>query len=108
MTTTPRRPATRPERFRDELIRPFLTLAMVGGTAVQWPLGYVLFPPVALPLFVLTSIASVVALLPWTRLTARQQVAVATAAMVLGAVLLPFAHRTTTAALFPYVAAAVA
>jgi hypothetical protein len=108
MTTTEQRPAARPERFRDELIRPFFALATIGGTIAQWPFSRILFPPVALSLFVLVSIAAVGALLPWTRLSSRQQLAAMTAYMLLGSLLLPFAHQTTTAALFPYVAASAA
>ncbi len=108
MTTTEQRPAARPERFRDELLRPFLTLATIAGTIAQWPYSHILFPTVALALFILTSIAAVGALLPWTRLTNRQQLAALTAYMLLGSLLLPLAHQTTTAALLPYVAASSA
>lgn len=107
MTTT-QRPTARPERFRDELIRPFLTLATLAVAVVQWPHKQILWPPVAVPLFVLASIAAVGALLPWTRLSSRQQLAAMTAYMLLGSLLLPLAHQTTTAALFPYVTASTA
>lgn len=108
MTTTERRPASRPERFRDELIQPFLVLVAIAGTIVQWSDGLVLLPSVALPLFVLVSIAAVASLFSWTRLSPRQQVAAASVYMLLGSVLLPLAHQTTTAALFPYAAASAA
>ncbi|HVR00416.1 MAG TPA: histidine kinase [Mycobacterium sp.] len=108
MTTTQQRPAARPERFRDELLRPFLVLAAIAGTIAQWPYSRILFPQVALPLFILASIAAVGALLPWARLSSRQRLAAMTADMLLGSLLLPLAHTTTTAALFPYVAAAAA
>jgi hypothetical protein len=71
MTTTEQRPAARPERFRDELIQPFLIVAVVAGTIVQWPASQILFPLVALPLFVLVSIAAVGTLFPSTRLSKR-------------------------------------
>ncbi|MCQ4079285.1 histidine kinase [Streptomyces sp. RB6PN25] len=108
MTVTEQRPAARPERFRDELIRPFLALATIVGTIAQWPYSRILFPPVALPLFILASIAAVGTLLPWTRLTSRQQLAAMTAYVLLGSLLLPLAHQTTTAAFFPYLAASAA
>ncbi|MCW2947503.1 MAG: two-component sensor histidine kinase, partial [Actinoallomurus sp.] len=108
MITAEQRPAARPERFRDELIRPFLALVTIAVAIVQWPDSRILFPAVALPLFVLASIAAVGALLPWTRLSSRQQLAAMTAYMLLGSLLLPLAHQTTTAAFFPYVAAATA
>ena len=63
MTTT----QARPDRFRDGLIQPFLVVAAVAGTAVQWPYRDILFRSVALPLFVLVSIAAV----SWLRVTPR-------------------------------------
>ena len=107
MTTTRRRLAVRTERLRDELVQPFLVFVTIAGTIVQWP-DQVLYPAVALPLFVLASIAAIASLFPWTRLTGAQQFAAMAVYMLLGALLLPFAHETTTAALFPYVAAAAA
>jgi signal transduction histidine kinase len=108
MTVTQQRPAARPERFRDELIRPFLVFVAVAGTIAQWPVTHIVFPPVALPVFILAALAAIAALFPWTRLTARQQLALITADMLFGALLLPFAHLTTTGAVFPYIAASTA
>lgn len=108
MTTMEPQPAARPERFRDELLRPFLVLATIAGTIAQWPSSRILFPQVALPLFILASIAAVGALFPWARLSSRQQLAAMTAYTLLGSLLLPLAHTTTAAALFPYLAAAAA
>jgi signal transduction histidine kinase len=105
MTTTEQQPAARPERFRDELIQPFLIVAAIAGTIVQWPSSQILFPLVALPLFVLVSIAAVGTLFPLTRLSNRQQVAAMSTYVLLASLLLPLAHETTTAALFPYIAA---
>lgn len=105
MTTTQPRPAARPEHFRDELIQPLLVLVAIAGTVVQWSDDLIVFPSVALALFVLVAIVAVGSLFPWTRLSPRQQVAAASAYMLLGSVLLPLAHQTTTAALFPYAAA---
>jgi signal transduction histidine kinase len=104
----PERLAARDERFRDELIQPFLVFSAVVGTAVQWPSGRILFPVVALPLFVLTAIAAIGTLLPWTRRSPWRQTAVMTAYMLCGSLLLPLAHETTTAALFPFIAASAA
>lgn len=110
MTTADQRPsAPSEERFRDEqLIQPFFVLAMIGGTIAQWSSSSILFPAVALPLFVLASITAVGALPQWTRLSDRQQVAAMTAYMLLSSLLLPLAHETTTAAFFPYLAARAA
>ncbi|GAA1925390.1 sensor histidine kinase [Streptantibioticus ferralitis] len=108
MTTAEQRPAVRPERIRDEPRRPFLVLATIACTIVQWPYSRILFRPVALALFVLASIAAVGALLPWKRLSPRRQLAAMTAYMLLGSLLMPLAHSTTATALFPYVAAAAA
>jgi signal transduction histidine kinase len=108
MNTTEQRAAARPERFQDELIRPFLALVMIAGTIARWPYSAILYPQVALPLFILVSIAAVGTLLPWTRLSGGQQLAAMTATMLLASLLLPLAHQTTTAALFPYVAASSA
>jgi signal transduction histidine kinase len=109
MTTADQRPSAPSERFRDEqLIQPFLVFAMIAGTIAQWPGSSIVFPAVALPLFVLASVTAVGALAPWTRLSNRQQVTAMTAYMLLSSVLLPLAHETTTAAFFPYVAARAA
>ncbi|MEV5710507.1 histidine kinase [Actinoallomurus sp. NPDC052274] len=108
MTTPEERPPARPELFRDELIRPFVTLAALAVAVVQWPQKQILWPAVAVPLFVLTSIAAVGTLLPWTRLTGRSRLAAATVYMLLGSLLLPLAHHTATTSLFPFVAASTA
>lgn len=108
MTTVEQRPVALPARFRDELLRPALVLAAVTGTIVRWPSCRILFPVAALPLFAIASITAIGALFPWTRLSRRQQLVAAGAAMLSGALLLPLAHQTTTAALFPYIAAGAA
>ena len=105
MTTAEPQPSAPSERFRDDLIQPFCVLAMIGSTAARWSDGRVLFPAVALPLFVAASIAAVGALAPWTRLGNGQQVAAVTAYMVLSALLLPLTHAINGAAFFPYIAA---
>ncbi|GAB2995343.1 histidine kinase [Amycolatopsis acidiphila] len=105
MTTKEQHAVGRPERFRDALLGPFLVFVAIAATIVQWPYTRIVFPQVALPLFILTSVAAV---FPWTRLSSRRQLAGMTAYMVLGSLLLPLAHATTTASLFPFVAAAAA
>ncbi|MBY8885212.1 two-component sensor histidine kinase [Streptomyces sp. PTM05] len=108
MATTEQRPDAGPRHFHDELIRPFLVAVAVAVTAVQWPHGHILYPAVALPLFVLTTVAAIGALLPTGWMTERQRVAVMAAYMLFGSLLLPLAHQTAMAAMFPYVAAASA
>jgi signal transduction histidine kinase len=108
MTTTEHQPPARPVLFQDGLVPPFMTVVMIVGTIVQLPYAPILYPPVALPLFALTALAAVGTLFPWTRLSDRGQVTAMAAYMVLGALLLPLAHSTTTAALFPYIAASTA
>jgi len=93
-------------RFREGLVLPFLVLVAIAVTAVQWPDG-VVFPAVALPLFVLVSIAAVGVLVPSRWWTGRRRLVVMTAYMLLSALLLPLAHETA-ALLFPYLAAATA
>ncbi|PWI44876.1 histidine kinase [Streptomyces sp. ICBB 8177] len=108
MATTEQRPDAGPHRFHDELIRPFLVAVAIAVTIVQWSHGHVLYPAVALPLFVVTSIAALGAVVPWTRMAERRRVAVMAVYMLCGSLLLPLAHQTTLAALFPYVASASA
>ncbi|MFD8815086.1 sensor histidine kinase, partial [Streptomyces sp. NPDC059627] len=108
MTTAAPQPSAPSERFRDELIRPFLTLAMIAGTVAEWPVSRISLPAVALPLFALASVAAIGALLPWTRLGDRGRLAAATAYMLLGSLLLPLVHHTTAGSFFPYLAAATA
>ncbi|HWO62169.1 MAG TPA: histidine kinase [Umezawaea sp.] len=93
-------------RYREGLVLPFLVLVAITVTVAQWP-GGVVFPSVALPLFVLVSIAAVGLLMPSPWLTGRRRLVAVTTYMLLGALLLPLAHATT-AALFPYTAAATA
>jgi signal transduction histidine kinase len=108
MTTAVQQPSAPSERFRDEWVRPFLTLAMIAGSVAQWHVSRITLPAVAPALFVLASVAAVGALLPWTRLGDRGQLGAATAYMLLGSLLLPLVHHTTAGSFFPYVAAATA
>ncbi|MDI5967777.1 sensor histidine kinase [Streptomyces sp. SL13] len=96
------------ERVEESLPRVFLLLVTIAGTIVQWPASRITLPALALPLFVLTSLAALGTLPSWTRLTDRQQNAAAAAYVLLGSLLLPLAHDTTTASLFPYMACAAA
>jgi len=101
-------PDPRPERFQDSLFRPFVTFVMIAGTAVEWPFNHIVFPALALPLFIVVSLLAVAVLFPWTRLTQWQQITTMTAYVVLASLLLPLAHTTTAAALFPFFAASTA
>ncbi|MFD9733192.1 sensor histidine kinase [Umezawaea sp. NPDC059074] len=93
-------------RFREGLLLPFLVLVAIAVTAFRWP-GGVVFPTVALPLFVLVSITAVGVLVPSRWWTGRRRLVAMTAYMLLSALLLPFAHETA-AMLLPYLAAATA
>lgn len=108
MTSTRARPAARTGPFWDEVARPVLTLTAITATIAQWPSRRIPLSAVALPLFVLASIGAIGALLPWTRLSSRQQLAAVTASMLCGALLLPLVHAMTATALLPYIAASTA
>lgn len=97
-----------PEQAEDRLLRVVFAVAAIIGTIVQWPTSHIICPALALPLFVLTSVASIGALLSWTRLPRRWQTAAMTVYALLGAVLLPLAHATTMAPAFPYMATGAA
>lgn len=94
--------------FRDGLIQPVLVLGATAVGAVQWSARDVVFPPVALALFVLTALAGIGTLFPWARLGPRTQIAAMSAYMGLGALLLPLAHETQAVAIFPFIAASAA
>ncbi|WP_020672534.1 sensor histidine kinase [Amycolatopsis nigrescens] len=91
-------------QHRDELIQPALVLTPIACTAFQWPDAQIAYRPLALPLFVLTSIAALASLLPWSRLAGNRQITVMSAYMLFSALLMPLAHGTF-AAMFPFVAA---
>ncbi|MGH8921052.1 MAG: histidine kinase dimerization/phosphoacceptor domain-containing protein, partial [Actinomycetes bacterium] len=101
-------PGPRAVPFRDRLIQPVLAIAMIVSTAVEWSGQGIVFPAVALSLFVLTALAAIVTIFPLTRLSPRAQAAVMSAYMAFGVLLLPLAHQTTTAAIFPFLAASTA
>ncbi|MGW7532302.1 sensor histidine kinase [Amycolatopsis sp. NPDC054798] len=103
MRTLERAPALLGQ-YRDELIQPALVLTSIACTAVQWPDAQIAYRPLALPLFILTSIAALVSLLPWPRYAGKWQIALMAVYMVFGAVLMPLAH-STFAPMFPFVAA---
>ncbi|MFI1912848.1 sensor histidine kinase [Nocardia sp. NPDC020380] len=98
----------RPERFSDVLVRPVMVAVAIAGTVIEWPMSRIPYPGWALPLFLLTSLAAVATALPWTRLSARRQVALMSVFMGSAALVLPMIHTTTAGALFPFVAAAAA
>lgn len=98
-------PGPRPERFRDAVHRPVFVVAAIVGTIVSWPFSHILYPPVALTLFVLASVFAVATLFPWTRLPQWSTIAIISAYLLLGVLLLPLAHTTSTASLFPFIAA---
>ncbi len=101
-------PAARPERFRDDLIRPFLTVTAIAVTIVQLSSRQIIWPPLAVPMFIVVSLFAIGVLFSLARLPQWQQVAVITGYMVLSALLLPLLHSTDTASLIPYVAASTA
>ncbi|OIV36071.1 two-component sensor histidine kinase [Mangrovactinospora gilvigrisea] len=96
----------RGERRRRTVVRPVLGTIGVVGTAVMWPGSRILYPSVALPLFVLTALAAVVVVPPRVPLARRQLLVATTAFLYLGALLLPLAHATAVAPVLPYVGAA--
>jgi signal transduction histidine kinase len=98
----------RSEWFRDGLVRPFLALVAIAGTLVQLPSRQVLYPSVTLPLFVFASLATIASLLPWNRLSQRQQVTLAACGMISSAVLLPLVHNFTLTSVLAYLAASTA
>ncbi|MER6877896.1 two-component sensor histidine kinase, partial [Amycolatopsis sp. NPDC000673] len=104
MSTPDQRSLSLLGQYRDELIQPVLVLTAIACTAVQWPDAQIAYRPLALPLFVLASVSGIASLLPWTRLTENRQIAVMSAYMLFGALLLPLTHGTF-AAMFPFVAA---
>jgi signal transduction histidine kinase len=94
--------------FRDQLVQPLLVLGVTAVGAVQWSAADTVFPPLALTLFVLTALAGIGTLFPWTRLGPRAQIAAISGYMALGALLLPLAHQTQAAGIFPFIAASAA
>ncbi|SEP39540.1 sensor histidine kinase [Amycolatopsis saalfeldensis] len=104
MTTT----GPRTGDFRDQLVQPVLVLGVTAVGAVQWSAGQTVFPAVALSLFVLAALAGISTLFPWTGLGPRTQIAVISAYMGFGALLLPLAHETQAAGIFPFIAASAA
>ncbi|MFD2472690.1 sensor histidine kinase [Amycolatopsis silviterrae] len=104
MSTPDQRGLAQLGRYRDELVQPALVLTAIACTAVQWPDAQIAYRPLALPLFVLTALAAVASLLPWSRLAENRQIAAMSAYMLFSALLMPLAHGTF-AAMFPFVAA---
>ena len=101
-------PDRRPERVQDELLRWFMAIVAIAGTAVVWPSNQIRYPALALPLFIVVSLLAIAALPSWARMSDRRQVGLMTVYVVLAAALLPLAHTTTFASLLPYFAVAAA
>jgi signal transduction histidine kinase len=99
-------PATPPGAFRDHLLRPFLLLFAIGGTIEQWQ--NVLLHEIALPVFAVASVSSIVTLFPLWRLSSGWLTTVMSVAMLSGAVLLPLTEQTTSGPFFAYLAAGAA
>lgn len=98
--------ATPPDTFRDQLVRPFLMLFAIGGTVVWW--HAVLFPGIALPVFVVACVSSIVTVFPLRRLSTGWLITVLSVAMLSGSALLPLTEQTTSGAFFAYLAAGAA
>jgi len=82
--------------------------AMIIATMAGWHRSHIAYPWLTVPLFAATSAAAVCTLLPWARLTRRQQTATVTVYMLLGALLLPLTHSDVPAFFFPFSASTVA
>ncbi|MEV0260296.1 histidine kinase [Streptomyces sp. NPDC050617] len=91
----------------DDLAQPFIAVTATVLTAMQLPRAHLVAPFLAVPLFVVVAACSFAAILSWSRLSHRTQIAIAGGYAVLAAVLLPLAHNTV-APFFAYSAAATA
>lgn len=94
------------DTFRDQLVRPFLLLFAIGGTIVQWP--SVLFPGIALPVFVVACVSATVTVFPLRWLSTGWQLTALSVAMLSASVLLPLTDLTTCGPFFAYLAAGAA
>ena len=95
--------------YREVLLRPVLTVVTVGFTSWQLTTRPVVAPPLAITLFVLVSLLGLGSLLPLTRwLTGRQLVVYTAAYGVLATLLFPLMQSTSIAALFAFLASAMA
>jgi signal transduction histidine kinase len=97
----------RPERFTDDLIRPFVALTLIAVVAVEIPGRRLVAPGFSITLFVLVAALAIGTLFPWTRLPRWLQVALMGAYVVLASIMVPFTHATE-APVFAFVASAVA
>jgi signal transduction histidine kinase len=100
--------SAQPDKAEEKLLGIVMVFTAIAGTIVQWPTGHIVYPALALPLFILTSLGAIGAQFPWDRLVPWQQTAAMSANVLLAGMLLPLAQSTTTAALFPYSAAVMA
>ncbi|HJP74388.1 MAG TPA: histidine kinase [Pseudonocardiaceae bacterium] len=95
--------------YREVLLRPVLTVVTVGFTSWQLTNRPMIVPPLAITLFVLVSLLGLGSLLPLTRwLTDRQLVVYTAAYGVLATLLFPLMQSTSIAALYAFLASAMA
>jgi len=97
----------RPERFTDDLTRPFVAITLIAVVAVEIPGRRLVAPGLSITLFVLVAALAIGTLFPWTRLPQWLQVALMGAYVVLASIMVPLTHATE-APVFAFVASAVA
>ncbi len=93
---------------REDGFQVLLILTAVIGTAASWSGARILYPAVALWLFVGAVVGGVLALLPWIARRPRLHTLVLGLYMLCGVLMLPLAHSTATAGFLPFAAAAAA
>jgi signal transduction histidine kinase len=94
--------------FREMLLRPVVTVVVVGVSAWQLWTRPLVVPPLAIALFVLVSLVALGTLLPRPLMSQRVQIGIAAGYGVLAAVLFPLTLATSTAAVFVFLASAMA
>jgi signal transduction histidine kinase len=97
----------RPERFSDDLIRPFVAITLIAVVAVEIPGRRLVAPGLSITLFVLVAALAIGTLFPWTRLPRWLQVALMGTYVVLASIMVPLTHATE-APVFAFVASSVA
>ncbi|WP_216903363.1 sensor histidine kinase [Nocardia alni] len=93
---------------REDGFQVLLILTAIVGTVTSWSNVRILYPTVALWLFVAAVIGGILALLPWIARRPRLHVLVLSLYMLSGVLMMPLAHATSTAAFLPFAAAAAA
>lgn len=99
-------PATRLGTIGDQLVRPFMLLFAIGGTIVWW--RAVLWPGVALPVFVVAGASAIATLFPLRRLPLGWLLTLLSVAMLSSSVLVPLTEQTTGGPFLAYLAAGAA